>query len=103
MRTERGTVALGLGAGPLLFQPAGNSHVQYVVERRGPPRFDSAKDPFQLQLEDFAEACVSGRPPLVTARDGLRSVVLLSRLYAAQRPLPRAFTPLWRGPAQEAA
>jgi len=42
-------------------------------------------DRYRLQLEDFADAILLKRPPLLTAEETLRNMELLDRLYAAAR------------------
>ena len=41
-------------------------------------------DRYQLQLEDFADAILQKRPPLLTAEETVRNLELLDRLYAAR-------------------
>ena len=40
---------------------------------------------YQLQVEDFADAILQARPPLLTAEETLRNLELIDRLYAAAR------------------
>lgn len=42
-------------------------------------------DRYRLQLEDFADAILEKRPPLLTTAETLRNIELLDRLYAAAR------------------
>jgi len=42
-------------------------------------------DRYRLQAEDFADAILLKRPPLLTAEETLRNMELLDRLYAAAR------------------
>ena len=39
----------------------------------------------QLQIEDFLLAVIEDRPPLVTGRDGLRTVEIFTAIYRSQR------------------
>jgi predicted dehydrogenase len=52
---------------------------------------------YQRQLEDFVEACVKGRPPLVSGSDGLQVVQLVDDLYASRQLLD------WRNTSIEAS
>jgi len=42
-------------------------------------------DRYQLQLEDFADAILEKRAPLLTAEETVRNLELIERLYAAAR------------------
>jgi len=42
-------------------------------------------DRYQLEVEDFADAILTKRPPLLTAEETLRNMELIDRLYAAAR------------------
>lgn len=42
-------------------------------------------DRYRLQAEDFADAILQKRPPLLTAEETLRNIELLDRLYATAR------------------
>jgi len=42
-------------------------------------------DRYRLQAEDFADAILLKRPPLLTPGETLRNMALLDRLYAAAR------------------
>ncbi len=52
-------------------------------ERREIPIPES--DRYRLQLEDFSDAILQKRPPLLTTEETLRNIELLDRLYAAAR------------------
>jgi predicted dehydrogenase len=43
---------------------------------------------FVRQLADFVNACRTGAPPRVSARQGAESLRLIDALYAARKPLP---------------
>ena len=40
---------------------------------------------FKLQLQDFADAIQHDRPPMVTAKEGRKTVELFTAIYRSQR------------------
>lgn len=98
METDDGTFVLPIGASPLRFLPNHNPDLQLTLQPRGGPRYPAGKDNFQIQLEDFIEACRGNRQPLVTARQGLESIRLLEHLYRGRRPLSDASQNTSNGP-----
>jgi predicted dehydrogenase len=42
-------------------------------------------EPFRLQHQDFVDAARTGREPVVTGRDGLRTLALVSAVYESAR------------------
>jgi predicted dehydrogenase/nucleoside-diphosphate-sugar epimerase len=91
--SERGRVVLGLGGAPLLLRPNDDPSLEIVLQPRQGPYFPPEVDNFQLQLEDFVQACRDQRPPLVDARQGLLSVRLLDELYARRTSLEEPVPP----------
>ncbi len=75
----KGTLEISLtflgNAGPMLLTTGDEKRELPVPE----------SDRYRRQVEDFADAILLGRPPLLTAEETLRNIELLDRLYAAAR------------------
>ena len=79
--------------GSIVFWPRRDLKRELVVRDRWIDKeVASGKTSFQLQLEDFAEACTLRRPPAVTGECGVRSVQLVEALYANRKALPESWT-----------
>jgi predicted dehydrogenase len=86
VETTEGLLLMPSDAGETItFRPNGDRLLEYEV------RFArSGHDPrklYQRELEDFIDACRSGRKPCVDAGMATASLELLSRLYEARQPL----------------
>jgi len=73
------------GEGKLVFRPNGSSDLEYQLVDREP----GSKMPnlFQLQLQDFVNACQTGEALSIPAEDGLMNVRLLDDLYQNRIPV----------------
>ncbi len=98
--SERGRVILPEDSrAPLQFRPKDPDGVDMTLRPSVNTSASvpaSQKDPFQLQLLDFVDACRNGSTPMVTARDGLMSLKLIEELYANRTPMARD----WYSPPQ---
>jgi predicted dehydrogenase len=56
-----------------------------VADQRPAPTSALPLEPFRLQHEDFVDAVRTGREPLVTGEDGLRSLELVRAIYESAR------------------
>ena len=72
----------------IVFRPASSPQVEQVLRRRGPAPYAKGLSVTELQLNDFVDACLEGRPPMVDGQQGLASLRLLEELYARRKPLP---------------
>ncbi|MHC4549820.1 MAG: Gfo/Idh/MocA family protein [Planctomycetota bacterium] len=89
METDQGRVVLPEGdAAPVLFRPK-EQDLELEVHPRG--EAPSRKDSFQLQVEDFVEACLEKRPPAIPAAEGLQSTRLMEELYACRQAFDTNF------------
>jgi predicted dehydrogenase len=94
METERGLVLLPTRhPSELILRPRDPSELEMTLRNRSARRFSTRKDDLQNELEDFAIACVSGRDPLVPARQGLQSVRLIEDFYRHRRGLLETSNP----------
>jgi predicted dehydrogenase len=89
--TEQGDIVFPMGRSPLYFQPRDNPGLRMVVGPRGPRIFSLSKDDFQLELENFVDACRGRASPLVDGDQALQSVRLLDELYRSRSPLPESW------------
>jgi predicted dehydrogenase len=99
LRELPSTCRLEFERGTLLVEDAGSeprSRIRLIASdvewapahaARDSARPPTRRDMFARQLADFAQAISEGRDPLVSGREGRRSVQLLERCYAARRPL----------------
>ena len=91
MDSEKGRVILPEDAhAPLRFRPKDPGEVEMTLRLTAgasESELPTSKDPFQLQLEDFVDACRNGTRPMVAARDGLESLKLIEELYANRTPM----------------
>lgn len=88
-RGEKGTLEVGIWDPdpPVILRTAGGSFdLAGRARRPGKPplTFNGA---FLRSLEDFAGAILEGREPLVSGREGRRSLELIAACYAAAEPL----------------
>lgn len=77
---EQGTLLFqSRGEGRLVFRPFNQTDLEYQLVDRVP----RARSPnlFELQLQDFVNACQSGQSPSIPAEDGLMNVRLLEQFY----------------------
>jgi predicted dehydrogenase len=77
------------GLGLALSGKVENREARKRVVQNGWPVLDA----FRRQFDDFAEASLRGRAPLVPGAEGRRAVELISACYAAKQPL----RPAWAG------
>jgi predicted dehydrogenase len=91
IRAERGDIIFPMGRSPLYFQPRSNPSLRTILVPRGPRTFSWDKNDFQLEIENFADACRGKSRPIVDGREGLRSVQLLNALYENRNPLKEAW------------
>ena len=77
------------GSGLVLSGKIENRGVRKRVVQNGWPVLDA----FRCQLDDFADAALNRRAPLVPGTEGRRAVELISACYAAKQPL----RPAWAG------
>jgi len=88
METARGTVVLPEGErASIVLRPDGDPALEAVLRRPSGGSLGRRPRHYQLQLEDFADACRARRPPRVSAQQGLESLRLIEELYARRRPL----------------
>ena len=83
--TEAGYVLIGeADESPLLLRPHDAPGLELEMTRRGEPVFPPGVDSFYLQMDDFVDACLSGRSPRIDGRVGAESVRLLAELYGSR-------------------
>ncbi len=88
METDAGMVVLREEAqAPVLLRPQRRPNLEVIVQRPGPAGPGGGKRHFQLQLEDFVEACDTGRLPMAPVEHGLDSLRLIETLYASRSPM----------------
>jgi len=97
METEQGKVSLDDNANAKIrYYPNSNTNVALTIENRSlnstAPQ-PSTTNPFQLQIENFVNACRFSRAPAVSAREGLQSVQLIETLYANRSPMQTDWYP----------
>lgn len=81
IETERGLVLMGDGRGAQInFIPRDRPGLFETISRTG--KKSQEADVFQLQIMDFVDACRTGRPPRVDARQGVESLRLTEMLYS---------------------
>jgi predicted dehydrogenase len=89
METERGRVMLrDTETAPVILRPADAPHLEMEVRPQGEA---APGDPFQLQVEDFVEACQKKHAPRISAQQGLVSTRLMEELYACRQELSLDF------------
>ncbi len=80
---EQGTVTLAdSDDAEIQFKANDGDYVQVIRRGRSAAPVGNS---FLRQLEDFVDACRDGRPPRVSAQQGLLSLELIERLYASRR------------------
>ncbi|PYV39915.1 MAG: hypothetical protein DMG06_21805 [Acidobacteria bacterium] len=80
IETDRGVVLLrDTDEAEIVFYPRESQNVAQVIQRRERPA--AAPSVFQLQIEDFVDACLTHQSPRVDASQGLLSLKLLDDLY----------------------
>jgi predicted dehydrogenase len=77
------------GSGLALSGKVENRAARKRIVQNGWPVLDA----FRCQLDDFADAALNRRAPLVPGTEGRRAVELISACYAAKKPL----RPAWAG------
>jgi predicted dehydrogenase len=89
METSEGAVTLAEGdQAPLVFRSKAQPLVESVLRpRRAGAAAPARRRHFEMQLADFVEACRTGRPPRVTADEGIASLRLIEALYAGRSPM----------------
>ena len=94
VQTDRGaTFIAGISAvanPPLtdLWTIPGEEHLIWNFEAEDTSRFatiDPANHYHALQIQEFLQACLEGRPPLVTGEDGREVVALFTAIYRSQQ------------------
>jgi len=84
--TEAGYLMLGeFDSSELIFRPHDQPGVQHVISRYTEPVFPAGVGSFELQMDDFIDACLNDRAPSVDGEQGLASMTLLEDLYANSR------------------
>jgi predicted dehydrogenase len=85
MDTEAGIVIVrDTDDADIVLRPRSNPEIVQIIRKAN---LSSERDVFQVQIEDFARACMQGRSPRVTGRQGLESLRLIEALYRQRRPL----------------
>ncbi len=87
IQAERGDVIFPMGRSPLYFRPREYPKLQQILAPRGRRVFSLKKDDAQLEIENFADACLGRATPIVDGRQALLSVRLLTELYSKRTPL----------------
>jgi predicted dehydrogenase len=88
VQTEKGSVVIHEGPdAPIRFRPLTQPSLELIVCRRDGPLYSRRKNVFQLQLEDFVDACRTKREPMASAHHGLQSLRLIEELYSRRQPL----------------
>jgi UDP-N-acetyl-2-amino-2-deoxyglucuronate dehydrogenase len=83
IETDRGNVILrDSDDADIVFRDHSHPAIEQVIRRRHAPAAPDERSMFQLQIEDFVDACQRKRPPRVSGRQGLDSLRLLEQLYA---------------------
>jgi predicted dehydrogenase len=86
IETERGNVILrDSDNADILFRDHSHPATEQVIRRRDAPAVPEERSVFQLQIEDFVQACQRKQPPRVTGRQGVESLRLLEQLYTNRR------------------
>ena len=90
IRGERGTLEVGIGFNPPVRLKSKNQDVVLTGRTmRGETVDKGIRDAFRRQLDDFADAVRSQRPPFVPGEEGKRAVELIETCYAARQPSKR--------------
>lgn len=84
METDQGIVVV---QDRIRFRPHAHPSLELLVQHKSTGSQGGEKGIFQLQMEDFIEACETGRAPAVSARQALDSLRLIEALYARRSPL----------------
>ncbi|MBN2267752.1 MAG: Gfo/Idh/MocA family oxidoreductase [Candidatus Babeliaceae bacterium] len=74
------------------FRPFSQPSLQTILRSRQGPVFSQQKSPFQLQLENFVEACQGREQPMVSAEQGLESVRLINALYSCRTAMKEVYS-----------
>lgn len=92
LETDKGLVVIPDKAPFLLnFRPFSEPDIALKVQPRQGSLFASRKSFFQLQLENFVQACQGKAPVMVDVEQGLASVRLMNALYACRTPMKEDF------------
>src|SRR5262249_36246676 len=98
IETDKGYVVLGDNdSADIVFRGHAKAGVEQIVRREKDAAGTDGRSVTQLQLEDFVDACRSGRAPLVDGKQGVDSLRLLEQLYANRKTT----NPDWYGGARE--
>jgi len=86
IETEAGYVVLAdSDEANIVFRPHSSPSIEHVIRTRGASTAQEGVSVFQLQLEDFIDACRHRRSPEVDGEQGLQSLRLIEQLYASRR------------------
>jgi predicted dehydrogenase len=86
IETDRGVIEVAeVDKTEIRFRPYTQPQVEQVVRRCGKPIYPHEISLYQHQLDDFADACQQGRPPMVDGHQGLTSLRLLEELYRRRK------------------
>jgi len=85
---EAGYLLLGeFDSSDIVFRPHDSPELQMTIEAKGEARYPLGANSFDLQMDDFVDACLAGRPPLIDGDAAVESLVLIERLYSSAQPL----------------
>lgn len=91
--TERGTVLLRDGADDdVILIPRDRPELRLTIREGPAPGLTAPGDASQRMVQDFVNACRSGRTPHVDGAQGLASLELLARFYSNRGPLANDWT-----------
>jgi len=88
IETDKGIVKVAdMDDADIIFRPDATPEIEEIVRRRGKPLYPKGVSVFQLQLDDFVDACQQGRPPRVNGYQGLDSLKLIKDLYSRRQSI----------------
>ena len=88
IETDKGIVKLAdMDDADIIFRPHVTPEIEEVVRRRGKPIYPPGVSVFQLQLDDFVDACQQRRSPRVDGYQGLNSLKLIQDLYSRRQSI----------------
>ena len=86
--TEAGYVMLGeFDSSEIILRPHNAPDMEKIIRQRGERVFFDGSNSFDNQMDDFIEACLDQRAPLVGGEQALDSLRLIERLYASAEAL----------------